>query len=60
MTSARTTPRLSVYDGREFCGFVLRRDIGVEAFTADEKSIGTFKDEQAAALQIWKRARGQS
>jgi hypothetical protein len=55
-----STPRLGVYDGRTYCGFILRRAEAAEAFTADEQSIGTFKNEQVAALQIWRRARGQT
>jgi hypothetical protein len=58
MTPVRTT---SVYDGRDLLGHLVDRgEAGVEAFTVAEESLGTFKDERAAALQIWKRARGQS
>jgi hypothetical protein len=51
---------LSVYDGRECIGFILRRGGGgAEAFTADDRSVGLFKDDQDAALELWRRARGQ-
>jgi hypothetical protein len=60
MTPGRTTPLLSVYDGRECIGFILHRgDIGAKAFTADERSIGMFRTEQDAATEIWRVARGQ-
>jgi hypothetical protein len=60
MTPASATTRLSVYDGREYCGFVLRRAGNAEAFTDDDRSVGLFKDDQTAALQLWRLARGQS
>jgi hypothetical protein len=61
MKPAHATSTLSVYDGRECIGFILRHGVaGAEAFTADEQSIGTFKNDQAAALELWRRARGQS
>ena len=50
---------LSVYDGHECIGFILRRGGGAEAFTADYRSVGLFKDDQDAALELWRRARGQ-
>jgi hypothetical protein len=52
---------LSVYDGRECIGLILRRgDGGAEAFTADDRSVGLFKDDQDAALELWRRSRGQT
>jgi hypothetical protein len=52
---------LSVYDGRECIGFILRRgDGGAEAFTADDRSVGLFKDDQDAALELWRRSRRQT
>ena len=50
---ASTHPRpslLSIYSGRECCGFLLRhgRD-GTEAFTAAEISLGIFPTDAAAA-----------
>jgi hypothetical protein len=57
----RTAPMLSVYDGRECIGFILRRGGGgAEAFTADDRSVGLFKDDEDAALELWRRARGQT
>ena len=56
-----TAPMLSVYDGHECIGFILRRGGGgAEAFTADDRSVGLFKDDQDAALELWRRARGQT
>jgi hypothetical protein len=50
---ASTHPRpslLSIYSGRECCGFLLRhgRD-GTEAFTAAEVSLGIFPTDASAA-----------
>jgi hypothetical protein len=51
---------LSVTDGRQSIGFLISRGkIGVEAFDADEKSIGTFPNVQVAATTLWKHAHGQ-
>jgi len=53
-------PMLAVTDGRQTIGFVINRGkIGVEAYTADEQSIGTFKNTNDAATACWKHARGQ-
>jgi hypothetical protein len=61
MTSARATTTLSVYDGRDLLGHLVDRgDAGVEAFTADDRSVGLFRDDQAAALELWRQARGQA
>jgi len=50
-----------VHDGRECIGFILSRGcVGAEAFTADERSVGLFKDDQDAARELWRRARGQT
>jgi len=41
---------LSVYDGRECCGFVLARGkLGYEAFDPNDKSIGIFETQRRAA-----------
>jgi len=54
MSATRTAPMLSVYDGRECIGFILRRgDGGAEAFTADDRSVGLFEDDQDAARELW-------
>jgi hypothetical protein len=51
---------LSVTDGRQTIGFLISRGkLGVEAFDADEKSIGLFANVQAAATECWKHAHGQ-
>jgi hypothetical protein len=61
MSATRTAQMLSVYDGRERIGFILRRgDGGAEAFTTDDRSVGLFKDDQDAALELWRRARRQT
>jgi hypothetical protein len=53
MTDTRTTPMLSVYDGRECIGFILPRGItGFEASTVEEKSLGLCKSEGKAAIAI--------
>jgi len=61
MTPANTTPKLRVYDGRDLLGHLVDRgEAGVEAFTADDRSVGLFKDDQDAARELWRRARGQT
>jgi hypothetical protein len=51
---------LSVYDGRLAIGFILRRGrSGAEAFSAENKPLGSFLSEDAAAVAIWKYARKQ-
>ena len=53
MTTATPRPSIvSVYDGRHCLGFVLRRANGFEAYTADERSLGTFPTMKAAADAI--------
>jgi hypothetical protein len=48
-----TASLLSVYDGRNCVGFLLHRGpAGWEAFTSDEKSIGTYPTQKAAADAI--------
>lgn len=55
-----SAPMLSVYDGPTCVGFILRRrQSSAEAFTADEHSIGLFKNEHDAAAALWRLARGQ-
>ncbi len=52
---------LTVYDGRQAIGFILRRGRGcAEAFGADEQTIGLFKNEHDAAAALWRLARGQT
>jgi hypothetical protein len=49
----------TVYEGRTCRGFILARGrSGFEAFTADEKSIGLFPTQRAAAGAITEQARG--
>jgi hypothetical protein len=51
---------LSVFDGRNCVGCILRRGpAGVEAFTAADKSLGLFRNEDAAATALWQHAHGQ-
>jgi hypothetical protein len=61
MNDPSTNKRLlSVTDGRQAIGFIINRGkTGVEAFTADEKSIGLFVDVQAAATACWQHAHHQ-
>ena len=48
---------LAVYAGRECAGFLLPRGkTGVEAFDANNKSIGIFPDQKSAADAICARA----
>jgi hypothetical protein len=52
---------LAVTEGRQTIGFIINRGkTGVEAFTADEKSIGLFANVQAAATACWMAAHDQS
>jgi hypothetical protein len=53
-TSPHTTlSTLSVYDGRCHIGFLLLRGrAGVEAFDADDRSLGLFPDMKTAADAI--------
>jgi hypothetical protein len=51
MIPVRAAPMMSVY--REV-GLILRRGVaGCEAVTADDRSVGVFKDDQSAALELW-------
>jgi len=44
---------LSVYSGRTVLGFIINRGrAGFDAYTADEKSIGTYPTQKAAADAI--------
>jgi hypothetical protein len=53
MSTTATTPLVSVYDGRTCLGFVLARGkLGFEAFTADERSLGTYATQREAAAAI--------
>ncbi len=52
-----TPPMLSIYDGRICCGFVISRGkLGFEAFDCDERSLGTYPTQRAAADAIMERA----
>ena len=52
--------KLSVSDGQETIGFLIERGKpGVEAFSANEISLGLFPNTQAAATACWKHAHGQ-
>jgi hypothetical protein len=64
MTATETSkPRdslVTVMDGREYLGALIRRGpSGVEGFDAEDKSIGMFPDDSAAANELWRRAHGQ-
>jgi hypothetical protein len=50
---------LSVYDGRLAIGFILRRGRSVEAFTAENESLGLFPSEDIAAAALWRFAHKQ-
>ena len=56
MTAATSkSPLATVIDEGHCRGFLLRRGpTGVEAFTADQVSIGVFADEAAAVAAIFK------
>jgi hypothetical protein len=44
---------LAVYDGQRCLGFILPRNkLGWEAFSANDRSLGLFKDRAAAAAAI--------
>jgi hypothetical protein len=61
MTPTHTTSMLSVYDGRDRLGHLVDRgEDGVEAFDAADRPAGVFKNEAAAATELWRRARGQT
>jgi hypothetical protein len=48
---------LSVYDGQTCIGFLLTRGpAGIEAFDADDKSLGIFPNQKSAADAISKAA----
>jgi len=49
-TAAPSAAMVSVYDGRSCIGFIFARGkLGLEAFTADERSVGTFATKRDAA-----------
>jgi hypothetical protein len=57
MSGAPLTPMVSLYDGRTCAGFILNRGrLGFEAFTADQRSLGTYPTQHAAADAIMERA----
>jgi hypothetical protein len=48
-----TSPMLSIYDGQRCVGFVYARGrTGFEAFTADQRSLGTFRTQREAATAV--------
>jgi hypothetical protein len=58
-TSSPTANLLSVCDGRSCIGHILARGrSGFEAFGADDKSLGIFPDEKAAADALSAAAKG--
>jgi hypothetical protein len=59
--TATDTPLLTVTDGRQTVGFLLRRGRkGTEGFDANNKSLGLFKNEDEAARAVWRGAHGQA
>jgi hypothetical protein len=55
------TSMLAVFDGQTCIGhLLLRGKVGIEAFNADTKSLGVFRDHRAAADIIAKAAGGKS
>jgi hypothetical protein len=51
--TARNSPLISVYDGRECVGFILPRGKpGFEAFDRNERSVGLFPTQRAAAAAV--------
>jgi hypothetical protein len=52
LNGAYSKHRLFVYSGREIIGSLLPRREGVEAFTADNQSLGIFSNQQTAADAI--------
>jgi hypothetical protein len=59
-TPQRSIPAMvSVYDGRECVGFILRRRPGeFESFTAAERSVGIFSTQAEAAAVLGMGERG--
>jgi hypothetical protein len=56
-TAPSTSPLLSVYDGQCCIGFVFTRGKqGFEAFTADQRSLGTFLSQRDAAVAVMRKA----
>jgi hypothetical protein len=57
MGAFMSDPITSVYAGQVCLGFILNRGpAGFEAFSADEKSLGLFTTQQAAAAAIMRGA----
>jgi hypothetical protein len=53
MTSTSSSPMVSIYDGQQCCGWVYARGrTGFEAFTADQRSLGTFATQHEAAVAV--------
>jgi len=61
-----TAPMMSVTDGRDCVGFILRRHwidgyaVAYEGFDANQQSLGIFDSQDKAAAEVWRRARGQT
>jgi hypothetical protein len=52
-SAERSTPMLSIYDGRSCVGFVLARGLrGYEAFDTSEHSLGVFETQNGAIKKI--------
>ena len=56
--AARSSPMVSVYDGRDCIGFVLARGkVGFEAYAAAaERSLGIYPNQREAAAAIMRRS----
>jgi hypothetical protein len=51
--SSHAAPMVSVYDGRQCVGFILARGkSGFEAFDCDERSVGLYPTQCAAAAAL--------
>jgi hypothetical protein len=60
-TKQHASTMLTVLDEQGRClGLLLRRGpAGVEGFNTADQSIGLFQNEDEAAAELWRRARGQ-
>jgi hypothetical protein len=57
VVNSRPSPLSSVYDGRICRGFVIARGkLGIEAFDCDERSLGVYPTQRAAADAIMESA----
>jgi hypothetical protein len=58
-SAERSTPMISIYDGRQYVGFVLTYGSrGYEAFDAGEHSLGVFETKDAAIGECIKTKTG--